>query len=299
MSEARATYEHRSIAVLTNPSAGKGRAGRLTERVLARLRDAGYAARSLSGRDADEAADLARGCVADGVDTLVVVGGDGMVHTVLPALAGGRTRLGLVPAGTGNDVARTLGVPRGGPEAAADVVLGGRERRVDLARVGHRYFLTVLAAGFDAVVNERANRMRHPRGQLRYTLATLAEMPTFRPIPYAVELDGEQQRFQAMLVAVGNGPSFGGGLRIAHGAEVDDGRLDVAWVGPVPKRTLLRLYPQLPSGGHVTHPAYRSRRVQKVTIAAPGIVAYADGERLGPLPLSVEAAPSALRVLVP
>ncbi len=287
------------IALLTNPTAGKGRGASAHEVALPRLRDAGYAVRTLLGRDADEALDLARGAVADGVETLVVVGGDGIVHLALQAVAGTETRLGLVPAGTGNDVARYFDIPRKDPAAATDVVIGGRERRIDLARVGSKYYATVLAAGFDAIVNERANEMTWPKGQMRYNLATLAELRTFRPIPYVLEIDGEQHRFEAMMVAVGNGPSFGGGLRITEGAELDDGLLDVVVIRPMSKLELVRTYPKLFKGTHVHHRDYRHHPARKVTIAAPGITAYADGERIAALPLTVEIAPLALRMLVP
>jgi diacylglycerol kinase (ATP) len=287
------------IALLTNPTSGKGRGAKVVDQVLPRLRDAGYVVRNLVGRDADEALDLARGCVADGLGTLVVIGGDGMVHLALQAVAGTETRLGLVPAGTGNDVARYFDLPRKDPVAATDVIIGGKERRVDLARIGSTYFLTVLAAGFDAIVNERANQMSWPTGQMRYNLATLAELRTFKPIPYVLDIDGEQHRFDAMMVAVGNGPSFGGGLRITEGAILDDGLLDVVVIRPMSKVELIRTYPKLFKGTHVHHPDYRHHHAKKVTIAAPGITAYADGERIAALPLTVEVAPLALRVLVP
>jgi len=287
------------IAVLTNPTSGKGRGAQVVERALPRLRDAGYVVRNLVGRDADEALDLARTCVADGLETLVVVGGDGMIHLAVQALAGSQTRLGLIPAGTGNDVARYFDVPRKDTAAATDIVIGGRERQVDLARIGSKYFLTVLAAGFDAIVNERANEMTWPKGQMRYNLATIAELRTLKPISYVLEIDGEQHRFDATMVAVGNGTSFGGGLRITEGALLDDGLLDVVIIEPMSRTMLLRTYPKLFKGTHVHHPGYRHHHAKKVTIAAPGITAYADGERIGPLPLTVEVAPLALRVLVP
>jgi diacylglycerol kinase (ATP) len=287
------------IALLTNPTSGKGRGGRISATVAARLRDAGLAVRELTGRDADEALDLARATVAEGVETLAVVGGDGMVHLAVQALAGSQTRLGLVPAGTGNDVARYLDLPRKDVAAATDVLVGGKERTIDLARVGAKYYVTVLAAGFDAKVNERANQMTWPKGQMRYNVATLAELRTFKPIPYVLDIDGEQHRFEAMMVAVGNGPSFGGGLRITEGAVLDDGLLDVVVIRPMSKLELVRTYPKLFKGTHVHHPDYRHHHARKVTIAAPGITAYADGERIAALPLTVEVAPLALRVLVP
>lgn len=287
------------IALLTNPTSGKGRGGRISGTVVARLRDAGLAVRELTGRDADEALDLARAAVAEGIETLAVVGGDGMVHLAVQALAGSQTRLGLVPAGTGNDVARNLDLPRKDVLAATDVLIGGRERTIDLARIGARYFVTVLAAGFDAKVNERANQMTWPRGQMRYNLATMAELRTFEPIPYVLEVDGEEHRFDAMMVAVGNGPSFGGGLRITEGALLDDGLLDVVAILPMSKTALVRTYPKLFKGTHVHHPEYRHYPARSVTVAAPGVVAYADGERIGALPLTVDVVPQALRVLVP
>jgi diacylglycerol kinase (ATP) len=287
----------REIALLTNPTAGRGRATRVRDAALARLREAGLVVRNLHGRDVDEAADLAQQCVADEVEALVVCGGDGMVHLAAQAVATTPTALGIIPAGTGNDVARYFGIPRKDPLAAADLVIGGETRTIDLGRSGSRYFVTVLAAGFDAVVNERANRMTWPRGQLRYTLATLAELRVFEPLPYVLELDDRQLSLDAMLVAVGNGPSFGGGLRITEGAVLDDGMLDVVIIKPMSKPGLVRTYPRLFKGTHVTHPQYEHHLARSVTVAAPGIVSYADGERFGPLPLTVECAPGALTVL--
>jgi diacylglycerol kinase (ATP) len=287
----------REIALLTNPTAGKGKAAQIRDAALARFRDSGLVVRSLQGRDVDEAADLARQCVADGVEALVVCGGDGMVHLAVQAVATTSTALGIIPAGTGNDVARYFDIPRKDSLGAADRVIAGRTRTVDLARSGSRYFVTVLAAGFDAVVNERANRMTWPRGQMRYNLATVAELRVFEPLPYTLLLDGRELSLDAMLVAVGNGPSFGGGLRITEGAILDDGMLDVVIIKPMSKLGLIQTYPKLFKGTHVTHPQYEHHLARSVTVAAPGIVSYADGERFGPLPLTVECVPGALTVL--
>lgn len=285
------------IALLTNPTAGGGRGACYRDVALRRLRDSGLVVRNIAGRDADEAADLARASVADGVDALVVCGGDGLVHLAVQALAETGIPLGIIPAGTGNDVARYLDLPRRDPVAAADRVVARRTRTLDLARSGSRWFVTVMAAGFDAIVNERANQMRWPRGQMRYNLATVAELRTFRPLPYTLDLDGATRRVDAMLVAVGNGPSFGGGLRITEGALLDDGLLDVVIIKEMSRAKLVRTYPKLFSGTHTTVAEYEHHRVRRVTVAAPGIVAYADGERFGELPLTVEAAPGALVVL--
>ena len=177
-------------------------------------------------------------------------------------------------------------------------MIGGATRVVDLARCGTRFYVTVLSAGFDAIVNKRANEMTWPKGQMRYNLATLAELRTFTPLHYTLELDGRQVTLDAMLVAIGNGPSFGGGLRITEGALLDDGMLDVVVIRPMSRAALVRTYPRLFSGTHVTHPRYEHHRVRTVTVASPGITAYADGERFGDLPLTVECSPGALTVFV-
>ena len=287
----------REIALLTNPTSGKGKGARNRDVALARLRESGFVVRNLQGRDGDEALDLARACVADGVEALVVCGGDGLVHLGVQAVAGTGVPLGLIPSGTGNDVARYLGLPRTDPVAAADRVIASRRRTIDLARSGDRWFVTVLAAGFDAIVNERANAMTWPKGQMRYNLATLAELRTFRPLPYTLQLDDETVELEAMLVAVGNGPSFGGGLRITEGALLDDGLLDVVVITKMSKPKLVRSYPRLFTGKIDGVAEYVHRRVRSVTVAAPGIVSYADGERFGPLPLTVTCDPGALEVI--
>ena len=289
----------RDLALLVNPAAGRGAAARLGPLLRDRLSDAGFRVRELVGRDATESADLAAAAVQDGMDSLVVVGGDGLVHLAIQVAAGTAVALGVVPTGSGNDLARTLGLPRRDPLAAADVVVASRTRTIDLAVAGDRYFATVLASGCDAAVADRASRMHRPSGQLRYAMATLAELRAFRPIRYRLHLDDDVRDLDAMLIAVGNTPVYGGGLRICEGAAVDDGWLDVAVVKPVSKLEMMMFYPHLYSGGHVRHRQYERHRARTITLSAPGVVAYADGERMGALPLTVSVAPGALRVYAP
>lgn len=286
----------REIVLLANPVAGSGGTARTRQLVLDRFTGAGLSVRVVANDDPTVALDEIHTAVLGGTDAVVALGGDGTVHLALQAVAGTDVPLGIVPCGTGNDSARALDIPLKDPLAAVDLVLAGRTRLVDAARAGDRWFLTVLAAGFDAVVNERANRMSWPRGQARYTIATVVELSTFKPLPYTIDLDGVPLTTDAMLVAVGNGPSFGGGLRITEGAVIDDGLLDVVVIQPVSKLELVRTYPKLFRGTHTSHPQYVLHRARRVTVATPGVVAYADGERLGPLPLTIECIPSALKV---
>ncbi len=286
----------RQVVLLANPTAGRGATARALTPVRHRLISAGFTVRDVTGCDADLALQEVRTAIAVGARGVIAVGGDGTVNLALQAVAGTGVPLGIVPTGTGNDAARALGLPLKAIDAAVDVIVAGRTRLVDAARAGDRWFLTVMAAGFDAAVNERANRMAWPQGQMRYTIATAVELATFRPLPYSLDLDGDVLELDAMLVAVGNGHSYGGGLRIAEGAVIDDGLLDVVVIRPVGRLELVRTYPKLFRGTHTTHPQYEHHRARRVTVAVPGVVAYADGERLAPLPLTVECIPSAVKV---
>jgi diacylglycerol kinase (ATP) len=287
-----------TVTVLTNPTAGNGRASRVSEVVVARLRDRGTRVITIEGRTPGEALESTKRAVRAGTDALVAVGGDGLVNLALQAVATTTTPIAVAPAGTGNDFARLLGVPLGDPVAAADIVGEGRVRTMDLGRVDGRWFATVLSSGFDSLVTERANRLRWPRGPLRYNIAMLLELSRFRPIPYRLELDDRSFDVDATLVTVGNGPTYGGGMAICPDARADDGLLDVTVVRASSRTRLVRLFPTLYKGTHVTLPEVDTYRAARVTLTAQGMVAYADGERFPPLPVCIEVVPRAVNVLV-
>lgn len=285
--------------MLVNPTSGKGRGFREGAAAAGRLREHGIVVDEMAGVDAPSAAQLAREAAAAGYDAVVAVGGDGMLHLVLQAVAGTGTPLGLVPAGSGNDFARLLGIAAHDPVSAADIVAAGHVRTVDAGRVGERWYAGVLSSGFDSNVNERANAMRWPRGRSRYNVAILAELRVFQAVPFTIGLDGEELQRDAMLVAVGNGTSYGGGMQVCPGARVDDGLLNVTVLGRIGKPEFLRVFPKVYKGTHVEHPAVSVHQAREVTLQAPGVVAYADGERVGPLPVRATCVPGALQVLAP
>ncbi|MFD0525051.1 diacylglycerol/lipid kinase family protein [Paractinoplanes durhamensis] len=293
------------IAVLANPRAGRGRHRDLLPGVVQRLGAAGLPVRLLEAHSSEDAEKACHRAVADGAAALVAVGGDGTVHQALQSAATRPVGFGVVPAGTGNDFAAGTGVPAdplAAASAIADALLAGRHRPIDLARaVGTdgepRWFGAVLAAGFDAIVNERANRMRWPRGPRRYDLAIVLEMVTVRPRVYALELDGADHGFEGTLVAIGNCPSYGGGLRIVPDADPADGLLDVLIAAPLSRWAMTRLKPAC-GEAHVTDPLVRTFRAKQVRLHADDIIAYADGERIGPLPMEITCVPGALRLLV-
>ncbi|WP_069173372.1 diacylglycerol kinase [Streptomyces griseus] len=292
------------ITLFVNPTAGSGRGARAAQPAASALRDAGFSVRTVLGEDAGDALRRAREAVAGGTGALIAVGGDGMMSLALQAVAGTSTPLGAVAVGTGNDFARALGLPVRDPAAAgrlaAEALKAGTAREIDLGRAGGRWFGSVLAAGFDSRVNDRANRMRWPGGRFTYDLAILAELAAFRPIPYRLRLDGGAVReIEATLVAVGNGPAYGGGMRICADAVMDDGLFDVTVVGDCSRSTLLTVFPKVYRGTHLGHPKVTVHRVSSITLEAPGVTAYADGEPLGALPLTVTCVPGAVRVLGP
>lgn len=292
------------ITLFVNPTAGRGRGAHAAQPAASALRAAGFSVRTVLGENARDALARARAVVEDGTGALIAVGGDGMAGLALQAVAGTRTPFGLVAVGTGNDFARALGLPVRDPAAAgrliAEALKGGRLRDIDLGRADGRLFGTVLASGFDSRVNDRGNRMRWPAGRLKYDLAMLAELAAFRPFPYRITLDdGAVREVEATLVAVGNGSSYGGGMRICPGADLTDGLFDITVVGDCSRTTLLRVFPSVYRGTHVSHPKVTVLRAAQVEVVAEGVTGYADGEPLGPLPLTARCVPGAVRVVGP
>lgn len=288
------------LVVLVNPAARGGRGLRLLDPVLRRLRRDGRPVSVIVGTSAEDALGRARAAVAAGPGALVAFGGDGLVHLAVQAVTGTGVPLGIIPAGTGNDIAAALGIPRRDPLAAAGIVLDGTPTRVDAARIGaDRWFAGVLACGFDSRVNERANALTWPGGTARYLRAVAQELRVFRPIRFTVTLDGETAEHEAMLVAVANTRSYGAGMRVCPAASPYDGLLDVFILRALPRAAFLAALPRVYWGGHVTHPAVTIRRARSVRLAAADVIAYADGERIGPAPVDCAVAPGALSVLLP
>lgn len=299
------------LGVVVNPTAGGGRGLSRGAEVIDRLRRRGHQVEELAGTDLHTATTRARQAVVDGLDALVVVGGDGMANLGANVVAETDLPLGIVAAGSGNDIARALGLPRHDVDAAVRVLEEALEHgghAIDAAVAGppgygvQHWFLAVLSAGVDAAVNARANTLTRPSGTLRYLRALLAELGGFSPYGYRITLDEDRWESTGTLVAVANSPSFGGGMRIAPEARIDDGLLDVVLAGPMSRGHLLGLLPRVFPGTHVKDPAVQVLRSRTVLIEAsplgpPPPAAFADGERLGPAPLRIEARPAAVRVL--
>jgi diacylglycerol kinase (ATP) len=288
--------------LIVNPNSGRGAAARVAGTVASTLRSVIPRLTATVTADAADTSKLAALAAQRGDDVLAVLGGDGTAHLAAQAVAGTPTALALVPSGTGNDLAAALGVPAEPVQAArhvAEALRSGQRRRIDLGRVeGSACFATVLCTGFDASVNARANALRWPTGPRRYDLAVLAELAALTPRSVRVHAGGTNVELEATLVAVGNGPSYGGGLRICPQAILDDGLLEVIVIAAVSRRRLLRVFPRLRVGGHADEPEVTILRAATVHIDGhPGWPVYADGEPQGTLPVTVHCEPGALTVV--
>lgn len=274
--------------IAINPHSGNGR-GSAVAVVVTRylsLHDISY--RSIAAASADElTSSLVKELDGKSYKGLIAVGGDGLAHLVMQLCVPRHLPFAIVPAGTGNDFVRTLGWSLEDIEPMLKRITTNEPTPIDLGNVDSEWFGAILSTGFDSVVNERANRLRWPSGPQRYNVAIALELPRFRPTTYEITCDGDSFTTEAMLVAVGNGKSYGGGMNICPQAQINDGLFDLIILEPVSKVEFLKVFPRVYSGSHINHPKIRSIRAKKVTINAKA-VAYADGERIGPAPISAE-----------
>ena len=298
------------LVVAINPSASFGKSRDVGPGVVRALRALGHEVTSLQEPDFEQLMAVARTAVAGKPDAFVVVGGDGMVHLGVNLLAGTTVPLAVIPTGTGNDMARGLGIPHDDSDAALAALIAALDRparAIDAGTIGYthpgtrepvtRWFASAVSAGFDSVVNERANRMTWPRGASRYTIALILELVGLTPIAYRLVLDGVELRTDALLVTVGNNVSIGGGMKVTPDALIDDGLLDVLVVRPLPRLSFIRIFPRVFKGTHVSDPRVSIHRVRTVRIESEVAVAYADGERIGALPVDIAVVPGALLIL--
>ncbi len=294
----------RRIGLYANPVSGRGRGVPAAAQLRGILADAGHIVLDVTAQSAAEGRVRAYEAVRSGaIDALAVVGGDGTAHLGANACAGTDIPLVVVPAGTGNDNARSLGMPRKDIPAIARMISAGHTRRIDVGRCvtpdGERWWLGVLGGGFDTLVNTRGRTLKALHGTPRYLAAVALELPRFNGIPYAVQVDDQRRETQAMLVAVANGGAFGGGMKVCPDASMTDGLFDVMILHQIGRGEFLKIFPKVFSGGHVTHPAVEILRGRHVRLESDGIDSQADGEDFLPLPVDLETVPGALAVVAP
>ncbi len=289
----------RAVALVCNPSAGGGRAGRLLPRAERALREHGLQVRTEVTRDLAHGCELARRAAQAG-EVTVTLSGDGLIGCVAGALRDvPGAVLGILPGGRGNDTARALGIPRE-IGAACAVVAGGVRRDLDIGDVGGRSFVGIASLGFDSDANRIANAAPSRLGKLVYVYGALRALAAWHPARFELRLDGEPVVSTGYSVAVCNSCCYGGGMRLAPDALLDDGLLDVVLIAAVSKRRFLTTLPRAFSGRHVDSPAVRVLRAREVHVDANRpFTVYADGDPIGTTPTTIRVVPGALRVLVP
>jgi diacylglycerol kinase (ATP) len=300
-------FKAKRIVVAVNPNASFGKTRAVGPAAVQTLRAMGHDVTMMIEPDFEELLVTARKAVKTKPDAFVVIGGDGMVNLGVNMVAGTNVPLGIIPSGTGNDMARVLGIPHDNVEKAIEAfaeALNHPPRTIDAAYASSddgegRWFGCMMSAGFDALANERANNMHHPKGKSRYTIAMALELINLKRINYTLTMDGVVTETGATLVCVGNGESLGGGMKVTPTAKVDDGLLDVLVVQPLSRTAFLRIFPKVFTGDHVKDPRVEVHKVKRIRIEADGVVGYADGDRFAALPIDIEVRPGALKVLAP
>lgn len=293
------------IGLLVNPTAGRSRAARYHAGLAAEVRRAGHLVVDLTGPDAASAQVNARAHL-EGLDAVIVMGGDGAVQLALNVVAGTGIPIGIVPVGSGNDNATGLGLPMDPAEALGLILSQLRTAPegvpTDAIRVttshGTRWAMAILNCGFDATVNELANTLKYPKGSLRYVRAVVQSLPDYRAAHYTVRADEWEWEGEGLLVGVSNTGYMGGGMHLTPDGLPDDGLLDVCIVnGVIGKLEFLTIFPRVFAGSHTTHRAVTIRPTRTIEISADqDHVVYADGEFLGRLPLTAEVVPGAVRI---
>lgn len=287
-------------ALVINPVSGQGKGARIGTYVASYLNSHGINYEIIIGRNGIDQADLLQRFLDRNSDCrgVIAVGGDGLLHLTLQKITPAQVPLALIPAGTGNDFVRTLGWSPDDVDAILEAVLSKKPSSVDLGLVDGDWFGAVLSTGFDAIVNERANTMSWPKGPNKYNVAIAIELPRFAPRHYDIVLDDRTISTEAMLIAVANGRSYGGGMLVCPQSDIADGYFDVMVLHPVSKLEFIKVFPRVFKGTHITHPAVEIVRSKSVKITA-NAVAYADGERIGQLPISAQCMPGALMTWIP
>ena len=279
-----------------NPTSGRGKGERVSREVADFLSSRGIEYRIVTGANPIVFQENLRREVRNliyAAKVIAAIGGDGLIHMTLQVAIESKLPMVTIPAGTGNDFARTLGWNPDRPLDPLWAAINQDFKAIDVGLIDGEYFGAIASTGFDSLVNERANRMKWPKGPAKYNVAMAIELPRFQPKRYRFALDGRDFEREAMLIAIGNGRSYGGGMLVCPDADINDGLLDLMILNPLSKREFIRMFPSVYEGKHVEHPKVEILRGREIQIEANAVV-YADGERIGPLPANITVANGAL-----
>jgi diacylglycerol kinase (ATP) len=286
-------------ALVINPVSGQGRGTTIGTYVAGYLNQHKVEFTIVTGNSSVALSDHLKTFILKNPDCngVIAVGGDGLLHIVLQIVVPAQIPFTVIPAGTGNDFVRTLGWDLVEVDVQLNRVTTTPPTPIDLGLVDGEWFGAILSTGFDSIVNEKANTMQWPKGPMKYNAAIAIELPRFVPRHYEITLDDRTISTEAMLIAVANGRSYGAGMLVCPNANIGDGLFDVMVLHPVSKLEFIKVFPRVFAGTHVTHPAVEIVRSKNVTIESNAI-AYADGERIGQLPIAAECIHDAVQTWV-
>lgn len=275
-----------------NPTSGRGKGNRVGQEVSNFLADRKVDYQVITGANALQLQENLRREIVKG-QGIIAVGGDGLMHMCIQIAESANLPIVPIPAGTGNDFVRALGWNPEKPLEPLWQALNSESVTIDLGNVDGEFFGAIASTGFDSIVNERANTMKWPKGPAKYNVAMALELPKFNPIEYRFVIDGKEYFREAMLIAAGNGTSYGGGMLVCPDAKLTDGLLDLMILNPVSKREFVQIFPSVYEGKHVHHPQVEIIKAKEIYLES-NAVCYADGERIGPLPATISVAEAAL-----
>jgi diacylglycerol kinase (ATP) len=294
------------LGLVVNPTSGGNKGAAAGETVRAVLATSTHEIVELSGANYEAAKSAIKQAIANkAIDALILVGGDGMAHLGVNMCANTQVAMAIVPAGTGNDSAAVFGMPMGDAAGCTRLILENisSPKPIDALEIEHSlgktWALGSASAGFDALVNARANKMTWPAGPMKYYLAMLLELASFKAIKYRSKIDNVAKDFEAMLCVVSNSGVFGGGMLVVPEASVTDQKLDLLILHKITRFKLVRIFPRVYKGTHVTDPAVELLTATKVEIAADGMPIYSDGEYVGQAPFTATLVPASLLVIAP
>jgi YegS/Rv2252/BmrU family lipid kinase len=286
------------LVLLVNPASAGGKTLKLLPAVEAALDARRAAFRVQRTKSVEHGVEQALRAVEAG-EVPVVMSGDGLVGAVGGAMAGAETPLGILPGGRGNDLARVLGIPSD-PQEAVATLFSGQTRRIDVGEANGKRFLGIVSVGFDSECNRRANEVKLIRSNLVYVYSLFRTLVGWKPARFTIRVDDERTRFTGYSVSVANNSTYGGGMRIAPDADLEDGLFDIVAIGEVGKLRFLANLPKVFKGTHVEGEEVRVFRARHLELSASKpFPVYADGEHLTDVPASLRVLPRALSVLVP
>ncbi|MFQ5737615.1 MAG: diacylglycerol/lipid kinase family protein [Acidobacteriota bacterium] len=288
------------MKIIANPRSGHGRGVGYIRKLAKLLTQKKIDYELWQTREPGHGTSLARRLVENGCRRLVVMGGDGTLSEVLNGAMGSSVELGFVSTGTGNDLARSLGLPFNDVRSSLQVLLSGRPRSIDVGWEKDRYFVSALGIGFPALVADETNRFQWLGGSVAFFLAVYKALYRMKPTRVRIGLDDQVLELNCTSVLIQNTPYTGGGLLVAPGAKWDDGLFDVVVVNAISKIDLMWNFPRVYRGRHLDHPHFSVYQSRRVTVDSTNRLRKAfDGDTYGCVPVRTEVLHRALNIILP